>query len=150
MVLIYLQIKLMEIIRLRRDEISSSYCDIAQSSLVDDRGFRGAFCLHHQDISVSETSVSIYQTTRCNIPEDSHLQIANRFVPSVLTLRHFPKQCVGTLHFTKTACLRNRSISRFRRERHYYLHPHASINVASNQNLIKHLEPLCTGQKFSS
>jgi hypothetical protein len=25
-------------------------------------------------VSSSETSVNIYQTTRCNIPEDSHLQ----------------------------------------------------------------------------
>jgi uncharacterized integral membrane protein len=26
-------------------------------------------------VNTSETSVSFYQTTQCNIPEDSHLQI---------------------------------------------------------------------------
>jgi hypothetical protein len=41
--------------------------------------FRGACCLHHQGAlmtvaaSTSETSVNVYQTTRCNNPEDSHL-----------------------------------------------------------------------------
>jgi hypothetical protein len=35
---------------------------------------------HHEPlmmgaVSISETSVNIYQSTRCNIPEDSHLNI---------------------------------------------------------------------------
>jgi hypothetical protein len=30
-------------------------------------------------VSTSETSVSIYQTARCNIPEDSHLKIEGMF-----------------------------------------------------------------------
>jgi hypothetical protein len=29
--------------------------------------------------STSETSVNIYQTTRCNIPEDGHLDILRMF-----------------------------------------------------------------------
>jgi hypothetical protein len=43
------------------------------------RRFRGACCLHHQcddeAASTSETSGNVYQTTRHNNPEDSHLQI---------------------------------------------------------------------------
>jgi hypothetical protein len=39
--------------------------------------FRGASCIHHalmmEAASTSETSVNFYQTTRLNIPEDSHL-----------------------------------------------------------------------------
>jgi hypothetical protein len=31
-----------------------------------------------------------------------------RFVPCVLTRRHFPKHCFGTLQLTKIACLRNK------------------------------------------
>jgi hypothetical protein len=38
-----------------------------------DRRFRDTYYLHHQD--TSEISVSFYQTTRRNIPEDSHLLI---------------------------------------------------------------------------
>jgi hypothetical protein len=39
------------------------------------RRFRGVYCLHHQADESSETSVNIYQTTRRNIPEDSHLHL---------------------------------------------------------------------------
>jgi hypothetical protein len=47
------------------------------------RRLRCAYCLHRQgkialmmDVaSTSEISVNFYQTTRCNIPEDSHLQL---------------------------------------------------------------------------
>jgi hypothetical protein len=43
--------------------------------------FRGAYCLHHQGnewqmmeaLSISGLLVNFYQTTFCNIPEDSHL-----------------------------------------------------------------------------
>jgi hypothetical protein len=46
--------------------------DVAPYILEDiGRRFRGAYCLHHQ--GTSETSVSIYETTRRNIPEDSDL-----------------------------------------------------------------------------
>jgi hypothetical protein len=59
------------------------FWDVAQCSLIDiDRRFRGAYCLTHgalntllmEAVSFSETSVSIHQTIRCNIPDDSHLQ----------------------------------------------------------------------------
>jgi hypothetical protein len=81
------------------------FWNVVPCSLVDtDRRFRGAYCLHHQDeiltdvsevlttsiirsivlmmeaVSTSESSVSIYQTTRRNIPEDSHLHFDLRFV----------------------------------------------------------------------
>jgi hypothetical protein len=49
------------------------FWDAAPCGLGDtDQHFRGANCLHHQ--GTSEMSVSIYQTTWNNIPEDSHLQ----------------------------------------------------------------------------
>jgi hypothetical protein len=51
--------------------------DVAPCCLVDiDRRFRGAYCLHYKGeaVSSSETSVSIYQITRRNIPEDSHVR----------------------------------------------------------------------------
>jgi hypothetical protein len=50
------------------------FWDIAPYSLVDiGRHFRGTYCLHHKG-DRPETSVSIYKTTRRNIPEDSHLE----------------------------------------------------------------------------
>jgi hypothetical protein len=39
------------------------------------RRFRGACCLRHQEDRRSKTSVNFYPTTRCNNPEDSHLQV---------------------------------------------------------------------------
>jgi hypothetical protein len=45
------------------------------------RRFRGACCLHHQGdevASTSETSVNLYQTTRRNNPEESHLHTRRR------------------------------------------------------------------------
>jgi hypothetical protein len=63
------------------------FWDIAPCCLVEVyRRFRGAYCLHHQGdeslitlmleaVSTFETSVNFYQTSRRNIPEDSHLQI---------------------------------------------------------------------------
>jgi hypothetical protein len=36
------------------------------------RGFRGALCLHNQN-----PSANFYQTTRCNIPEDSQLNVTS-------------------------------------------------------------------------
>jgi hypothetical protein len=56
--------------------------DVTPCSLVDiDRRFREAYSLHHQPdhfpdsatVNSSETSVSIYQTTRLNVPKDSRL-----------------------------------------------------------------------------
>jgi hypothetical protein len=62
------------------------------------RRFRGACCLHHQVIALmmevadTETSVN-YQTTRCNNPEDSHLEeskgvlIGNTYIFQTRSLR---------------------------------------------------------------
>jgi hypothetical protein len=55
---------------------------VAQCSLVEVyRRLKGACCLSYSLIalmmeaaSISESSVNFYQTTRRNIPEDSHLQ----------------------------------------------------------------------------
>jgi hypothetical protein len=52
-----------------------------------DRRFRGAYCLvalMMEAVNTSETSVSIYQTTRRNIPEDSHLHRLRMFDNSVM------------------------------------------------------------------
>jgi hypothetical protein len=54
--------------------------DVAPCFLVEVcRRFTSAFCLHHhgdplmmEAVSTYETSVNLYQTTRRNIPEDSH------------------------------------------------------------------------------
>jgi hypothetical protein len=47
--------------------------DVAPCGLVDtDQRFRGLLMMTDA-VSSSETSVNIYQTTRCDIPEDSHL-----------------------------------------------------------------------------
>jgi hypothetical protein len=69
------------------------FWDVAPCSVVEiDRRFRDAYCLyHHRHVdpstikammmeaeSTSETSVSFYQTTRLNIPEDSHLHASHR------------------------------------------------------------------------
>jgi hypothetical protein len=37
--------------------------------------FERCFDLMMEAVSTSETSVSFYETTQCNIPEDSHLDI---------------------------------------------------------------------------
>jgi hypothetical protein len=53
------------------------FWDVSPFSLVEVyRRFRVACCLHHQGdeaANTSETSVNLYETTRHNIPEDSHL-----------------------------------------------------------------------------
>jgi hypothetical protein len=59
---------------------------VAPCSLVETyRRFRGACCLHNQEIdlkieaaSTSETSINFYQTTLRNNPEDSHLHTRRR------------------------------------------------------------------------
>jgi hypothetical protein len=49
---------------------------VAPCSLVEVyRRFRGAYYLMMEAVSTSETSVNIYQITRLNIPEDSHLTL---------------------------------------------------------------------------
>jgi hypothetical protein len=50
--------------------------------LVDiDGRLRGAYCLHYrcdiEAMNTSATSISVYQTTRLNIPEDSHIQVTS-------------------------------------------------------------------------
>jgi hypothetical protein len=47
----------------------------------------GACCLHHPPVSISETSVNFYQTTRSNITEDSHLQKKKSVIFSELFLQ---------------------------------------------------------------
>jgi hypothetical protein len=59
------------------------FSDVAPCSLIDvDRRFRGAHWFQddrpHDEVRTSETSVSIYQTIRRNIPEDSHLHTSRR------------------------------------------------------------------------
>jgi hypothetical protein len=55
------------------------FWDFAPCSLLDtDLRFRSSYCLHHQGGRTSEISVNIYQTTRRNIPEDSHLHTPHR------------------------------------------------------------------------
>jgi hypothetical protein len=53
------------------------FWNVAPCSLIEiDRRFRGVYrpiALVMEVVSSSETSVNIYQTTRPNIPEDSHL-----------------------------------------------------------------------------
>jgi hypothetical protein len=67
------------------------FWDIAPRSLVEVyRRFRDACCLHltkpdliylmMEAASTSEMSVNFYQTTRRNIPEDSHLYIQFSFI----------------------------------------------------------------------
>jgi hypothetical protein len=60
---------------------------VAPCRLVDIyRRFEGAYCLHHQGMialmiqatSTSETSVSFYQTTLRNNPEDIHLRVRRK------------------------------------------------------------------------
>jgi hypothetical protein len=64
------------------------FWDVAPCSLAEiDRRFRRTYCLHHciraillialmmEAVSTSETTVNFYQTTRRNIPEDSHLRL---------------------------------------------------------------------------
>jgi hypothetical protein len=68
------------------------FWDVAPRSLVEIYWhFRGTYCPHHQGdeaVSTSEISVNFYQTTRLNIPEDSHLHFTLRTTGVCLTLRH--------------------------------------------------------------
>jgi hypothetical protein len=63
---------------------TASSLDIAPYSLVEvDRRFTGAYCLHHvalmiDAISISETSVYFYETTRRYISESYHLHTRRR------------------------------------------------------------------------
>jgi hypothetical protein len=63
------------------ENIKMTICwDVSPCSLVEiDRRFRGPYCLHHQEVVSSfEMSVNFYETTRRNIPEDSHLHTRRR------------------------------------------------------------------------
>jgi hypothetical protein len=75
--------------------------NVAPCRLVEvDRRFRGVSCLRRQGYGDGgkkrlETTVYLYQTTRCNIPEDSHLQIRRHHIP-------FKEEvCEGVLHLLK-------------------------------------------------
>jgi hypothetical protein len=88
-----------------------AFWDVAPCSLEQiDIRFRGAYCLHHQGalttnntiirslmmeaIRTSETSVNFCETTRRNIPEDSHIQTLrgwdilhwHTFIPSFVNI----------------------------------------------------------------
>jgi hypothetical protein len=53
------------------------FWNVAPCILVEtDLRFRGAYCIRHQ--GDPEMSVNFHQTTRCNIPEDSHLHTSRR------------------------------------------------------------------------
>jgi hypothetical protein len=72
------------------------FWDIALCCLLEsDQHFRGAHCLHQGDeshlitlmmeaVGTSETSVNFYQTTRCNIQENSHLQFCTGYLHSTV------------------------------------------------------------------
>jgi hypothetical protein len=66
------------------------FWDVAPCSLLEtDRRFRGSCCLDHQGammeaVNTYETSVSFYQTSRRNIPEDSNLH--NNFILYITNL----------------------------------------------------------------
>jgi hypothetical protein len=50
------------------------FSDVAPCSLIEVyRRFTGAYCLMMNGVNTYSTSVSFYQTTRCNVREDSHL-----------------------------------------------------------------------------
>jgi hypothetical protein len=56
--------------------------DAPRSLVHIDRRFRGAYCfiaLLMEAVNTSETSVNICQTTRRNIPEDSHVYLLHEF-----------------------------------------------------------------------
>jgi hypothetical protein len=57
----------------------NAFSDAASCSLIEiGHHFGGAYCLHHQGgddetVSTSEMFVSFCETTKCSIPEGSHL-----------------------------------------------------------------------------
>jgi hypothetical protein len=75
------------------------FWDVAPCSLAEiDQSFRGVYCLHHQGdesslmmeaISTSEMSVNVYQTTRRNIPDDSHLHTCRENLKSQSDTKYF-------------------------------------------------------------
>jgi hypothetical protein len=55
------------------------FWDVAPCSLVEVyRYLRGLIALIIKALSASETTANLYQTTRLNIPEDSHLHTRRR------------------------------------------------------------------------
>jgi hypothetical protein len=80
----------------------AAFWDVKPCSLVDITDISEvltAITLMMEAVSSSETSVSIYHTTQCNIPEDSHIKICmvlmflpNKFIASKIHnfyLKHF-------------------------------------------------------------
>jgi hypothetical protein len=56
-------------------------------------------------VSSSEMSVIIFQTTWCNIPEDSHLQDADDFLQSTMVQYYRYVDSVWSLHPEDGDCL---------------------------------------------
>jgi hypothetical protein len=60
----------------------------------NDRRFKGAYCLHHQGmkvVSTSQTPVNFYDTTRCNIPEDTLSSYSKPWKPEISPHEQIPK-----------------------------------------------------------
>jgi hypothetical protein len=72
----------------------SVFWDVAPCSLVEiDLRF---IAMNMEAVSNSETSVNFYETTRLNIPEDSHLHIRGREnLKSNLRINHIPFSFCG-------------------------------------------------------
>jgi hypothetical protein len=89
------------------------FWDVASCSQVDtDRRFRGALSsiirVMMKAVSSSETSINIYQTTRCYIQEDSYLHTRRRkilkFHPVFVLLARYltvcPETCITNVIYT--------------------------------------------------
>jgi hypothetical protein len=65
----------------------ADFWDVALCSPVDTASIiRAMTTLTLEAVSSSETSVNLYQTTRCNIPEGSHLKLSELLSMTTLTM----------------------------------------------------------------
>jgi hypothetical protein len=70
--------------------------NIRAMNVKTDRSFRGAYCLQHgvhNPVNASKTSVNFHRNIRRNIPEESHLQGADRTQDRRATVRLSPSVC---------------------------------------------------------
>jgi hypothetical protein len=73
--------------------------------------FRDAFCLHQlitltmRAVSISETSIKFYETTKCNTPEDSSLQDSFKFISIPMLCLHLSS--LFLLHASNNAVCTN-------------------------------------------